>query len=65
VRVAATLGAVPVCDTIDVVASACPIIQTGKKRRLISTENHKLFCHFKKLDIYRFLKMVQLQSCVF
>jgi len=28
-------------------------------------KNHKLFCHFTKLDIYRFLEMVQLHSVLF
>ena len=65
-RVAATLGAVPVCDSIDVLLSACTTPSLKRKEKTTDiNKNHKLFCHFTKLDIYRFLDMVAPQCVVF
>ena len=63
-HVAATLGAVPVSVQSMCSCSLAPLLKRIEKMTN-TRENHKLFCHFTKLDVYRFLEMVQLQSCVF
>lgn len=61
VLLALTLEAVPACGLIDMPVSARTVARMKRKKKKTDiNENHKLFCHFTKLHIDRFLTMVQL-----